>query len=89
MDVDGPHARQRHADGDALAMHEAGAVVTGRGFERMAECVPEIEQGAVAGLRLVARDDRRLGGAARGDGMFALGSAGEDALPVGLSPVEE
>ena len=61
----------------------------GRGFQRMAEGVAEIEQRALAGLALVARHDRGLGAAGGGDGMFARRAAGEDLGVVGLEPGEE
>jgi hypothetical protein len=78
-----------HADGHRLAMDEAGAVVARGGLQRMAEGVAEIEQGAVAGLGLVASDDGRLGAAGGGDGVDAVAAALEDAAPVRLQPGEE
>ena len=48
---------------DALAMGQAVAVA-GRGFQRMAEGMTEIEQRTVARLAFVAGNDRRLHGAA-------------------------
>ena len=62
---------------------------SGRGFQRMAESMAEIEQRAFAGLALVARHDRRLGAARGRDGVFARGAAGEDVGMVGLEPGEE
>ena len=44
------------------------------GLERMAEGVAEIEQRALAGLALVARDDAGLGAAAHRDGVLARSS---------------
>ena len=61
----------------------------GGGFQRMAEGVAEIEQGALAILALVARHDRSLVAAAHGDGVFARGTAGENIFPVGLEPGEK
>ena len=63
-------------------------------LQRMAEGVAEIEQLPVAGFALVARDDRRLGAAAHGDGVLARKTsrrfaAGENLAPVGLQPGEE
>ena len=43
----------------------------GGGLERVAEGVAEIEQRALAGFALVARDDAGLGAAADGDGVLA------------------
>ena len=45
--------RQRHADGNAFAMHQPRAVVAGCRFEGMAECVAEVEQRPAAVLVLV------------------------------------
>ena len=45
-----------------------------RRFQRMAESVAEIEQRPLAGLALVARDDRGLGAAAHRDGVLARGT---------------
>ena len=59
---------------DALAM-EQPVGKTGRGLQRMAEGVAEIEQRALAGLALVARHDRGLGAAGGGDGVFARSAA--------------
>ena len=50
--------RQRHAERDRLAVQQPVGEAGG-GFERVAEGVAEIEQRALAGLALVARDDRR------------------------------
>ncbi len=61
----------------------------GRRLEGMAEGVAEVEQHAVAGLALVAGDDRGLGAAAHRDGVLARGTAGEQVAPVGLEPGEE
>ena len=55
----------------------------------MAKRVAEIEQRAVAGLALVARDDRRLGAAAGGDRVLARRTAGKDIGMVGFQPGEE
>ena len=84
----GEFRRQHHADGDALAM-EQPVGKAGRGLQRMAEGVAEIEQRALAGLALVARHDRRLGAAGGGDGVFARGAAGKNIGVVGLQPGEE
>ena len=77
------------ADGDALAMDEPGGIVSRDALERVAEGVAEIEQRAVAVLALVAHHHGGLGAAALRHGLVALRAAGEDALPVGLAPVEE
>ncbi len=50
--------REHHADRHPLAVEQAVGEA-GRGFQRMAEGVAEIEQRALAGLALVADDDRR------------------------------
>ena len=55
----------------------------------MTESMAEIEQRAVAGLALVAGDDRRLGATRGGDGMFACRTARDDVSVVGLQPGEE
>ena len=68
----------------AQAIGEAGG-----GLERMAEGVAEIEQRPLAGLALVARDDRRLHAAAHRDRMLARRPAGEQVLPVRFEPGEE
>ena len=60
----GEFERQRHAERDRLAVQQPVGE-TRRRLERVAEGVAEIEQHAVAGLALVARDDRGLGAAAR------------------------
>jgi len=51
---------EHHAYRDASPWNRRSK--TGRRFQRMAKCVAEIEQRALAGLALVARDDRSLGG---------------------------
>ena len=71
----GKFGRQHHADGDALAVEQAVGEA-GRRLQRMAEGVAEIEQRALAGLALVARDDRGLGAAGRRDGVLARRAAG-------------
>ena len=82
--------RQRHADRDRLAMHQPGAVVAGRRFQRMAEGVAEIEQRAVAGLELVAGDDIGLGAAGFGDRLRpAPAPPANTSPPVPLQPGEE
>ena len=80
--------RQHHADRDALAM-EQPVGKPGGGFQRMAERVAEIEQRSLAVLAFVARDDRRLGAARGGDGVFARRAAGKDLGVVGFEPGEE
>ena len=62
--------RQRHAERDRLAVQQP-AGKAGGGFQRVAEGVAEIEQRALAGLALVARDDARLAAAADRDGVLA------------------
>ena len=62
--------RQRHAEPDRLAVQQPVGKA-GRGLERMSEGVAEVEQHAVAGLALVARDDRGLGLHAFQNGIFA------------------
>ena len=49
---------QRHAERDRLAVQQPVGEAR-RGLERVAEGMAEIEQRALAGLALVARDDRR------------------------------
>ena len=67
--------RERHAEPDRLAVQQPVGEA-GRGLEGMAEGVAEIEQHAVAGLALVARDDRGLGAAAHRDGVLARKTSG-------------
>ena len=62
--------RLHHADRNRLAMQQP-AGIAGRGFQRMAECVAEIEERAHAGFGFVLGDDARLGQAARVDGVDA------------------
>ena len=78
-----------HADGNALAMHQPGAVIGDDGLQRVAERVAEIEQGPLAGLELVGRDNTRLGPAGGGNRLLALGAAGKDRAVVRLEPGEE
>jgi UDP-N-acetyl-D-mannosaminuronic acid transferase (WecB/TagA/CpsF family) len=60
------------------------------GFERMAEGVAEIEQRAVPGFSLVARNDAGFAATADSDGMLArVAGADKHMLPVGLEPAEE
>ncbi len=61
----------------------------GRGLQRMAEGMTEIEQCALAGLALVARHDRGLGAARGGDGVLARSAACENIGVIGLEPGEE
>ena len=84
----GKFRRQHHADGNAFAVEQAVGKA-GRGLQRMAEGVAEIEQRALAGLALVARDDRGLGAAGGRDRVLARRAAGEDVGVVGLEPGEE
>ena len=84
----GKFRRQHHADGNAFAMKQPVGK-SGRGFQRMAEGMAEIEQRAFAGLALVARHDRGLGAAGGRDGVFARGAAGENIGVVGFQPGEE
>ena len=81
---------EAHADGDGLAM-EQPVGIAGIGLQGMAEGVAEIEQRPGAALlALVGLDDRRLGAAARGDGVGAVAAfAGEDLRPALLEPSEE
>ena len=59
----------RHANRDSLAMHKPCPIVIGDPLQRMAECMAKIEEGAVAFLIFVARDNRGLGLAACRDRM--------------------
>src|ERR1700760_1601608 len=80
--------REHHADRNALAMEQT-IREAGDGFQRVAEGVAEIEQRAIAGLALVAGDDRGLGAAGGGDGVLARRSALDDVGVVGLEPGKE
>src|SRR6202042_335589 len=42
--VTGEPKRQRHADGDALAMHEPSRIIIGQLLQGVAKSVPEVEQ---------------------------------------------
>ena len=75
--------RQRHAGGDRLAVQQPVGKAAGR-FQRVTECVAEIEQSPLAGLALVARHDRGLGAATDRDGMLA-GKAPEALPPANTS----
>ena len=59
------------------------------GFQRVTERVPEIEQCALAGLALVARDDVGFGAAANRNRVLAGRTAGENVLPVLFEPGEK
>src|ERR1700732_1087415 len=76
--------RASHANRDRLAMHKPCSIIRGEAFERMAKGMAEIEQRPFAPLTLVARDNRRLGLAARRNRMNARGSAREDRAPIGF-----
>jgi ribonucleoside-diphosphate reductase alpha chain len=84
----GEAVRQDHADRHRFAMVQAVGVAGG-GFQRMAECVAEIEQRALSLFALVSGDGLGLGAAGGGDGMLALRPAGGDRTPVGGQPDEE
>src|SRR5437762_9835529 len=65
-------------------------LVTGGGFERVAEGVPQIQQRALAHLALVAADDRRLDLAGAADDVCERrGRAGEQLIEVRLEPTEQ
>ncbi len=81
----GKFRRQHHADGNAFAVEQAIGKA-GRGLQRMAEGMAEIEQRALAVLALVAGDDRGLGAAGGRDGMLARRTAGEDVGMIGFEP---
>ena len=59
------------ADGDALAVHEARAVIVREALEGVAERVAEVEQRPLAVLALVAHHDASLAGAGLGDRLVA------------------
>src|SRR4051812_20379688 len=61
----------------------------GRGLEGVSKCVTRVEQRALAGLALVARDDPRLAAARDGDRVLARGGAPEHVLPICFQPSEE
>ena len=84
----GKFRRQHHADGNTFAMKQPVGKA-GRGLQRVAESMAEIEQRAFAGLALVARHDRGLGAAGGRDGVFARRAAGENIGMVGLEPGEK
>src|SRR5262245_31789923 len=85
-------SRKRESKHDAechcLAMQQAIGESRCR-LEGMAKRVAEVEERPVAGLALVARHDRRLGAAARGNRFIARRAAGEDLAPPGLERAEE
>ena len=78
--------RASHANRDRLAMHEPCSIVGGEALERMAKGMAKIEQRPFALVTLVARDNHRLGLAARRDRMNARGSPREDRAPIGFQP---
>src|SRR3984893_16149307 len=78
--------RASHANRDRLAMHKSCSIVGGEALERMAKGMAEIEQRPFALLVLVARDNRRLGLAARRNRMNARRSPREDRPPIGFQP---
>src|ERR1700720_3631591 len=78
--------RAGHANRDRLAMHKPCSIVGGEALERMAKGMAEIEQRPFALLMLVARDNRRLGFAARRNRMHTRGSPREDRAPIGFQP---
>ena len=84
----GEFCGERHAERDRLAMEEPVGK-SRRCLQRMGEGVAEVEERAVAGLALVAGNDRGLHPAARRDGMLARRAAGEHVLLVGIEPGEE
>jgi hypothetical protein len=86
---DGETEGAGHANGDALAMNQTGAIVADEFFKRMTECMAEIEQSAVALFGLVTRDDGRLGFATHGYGVVKLRPAPEHGGPVIFKPGEE
>ena len=51
---------ERHAGAHRFTMKQL-AVISAHRFKRMGECVPQIEQGALARLALVGLDDTGLG----------------------------
>ena len=59
----------------------------GGGFQRVAEGVAEIEEGADAGLPLVGQHEPNLGGAGAGDRRGAGRAAIENLLPVRLKSI--
>ena len=79
---------QRHSQRHRLAVQQPVGKAAA-GFERMPEGVAEIEQRALAGFALVARNDAGLGAAADRNGVLARRTASEDILPVLLQPGEE
>ena len=80
---------EHHADRHRLAVEQAVGIAGG-GFQRVAEGVAEIEQGAGAALlALVGGDDCGLAAAGDGDRLVALRPAGDDGAPVLLQPGEE
>ena len=84
----GKAVREDHADGDAFAMQQAVGVA-GDLFQRVAESVAEIEQGADAGFLLVGEHEADLCLAGAGDGLGAGGAAVEDVVAMFLEPEVE
>ena len=80
---------RRHADGDALAVHEPRWIVVGQILQGMAESVPKIEQRALSLLRFVGDDDARLGCATDRDRFGARRSAREYVAPIRLQKLEK
>lgn len=81
--------RQRHADSDPLAMDQTRAIVCDGPLQRVAERMPQIEQGAVAILVFVTRHDSGLGGAALRHGIGAGLARLEHSGAVRLAPFKK
>src|SRR5580704_5467580 len=65
-------------------------LITGGGFDRVAEGMPEVQQGTLARLALVAADDRRLDLAGAADDVRERrGRTGEQLIEVRLEPAEQ
>ena len=80
--VTGETKRQRHPDGDALAVHQARRIIIRQLLQGMAKRVPKVEQRTLALLRLIGDDDARLSRAADRDRFDSGWSAGEQVAPV-------
>src|SRR6185437_15353002 len=87
--VPGKAKRQRHADGDALAVHEPGRIIAGQLFQGVAKSMPEVEERPLTLFCFVGGDDARLGRAADCDRFHARGTAGEDVAPVRFQKLEK
>src|SRR5690554_708296 len=78
----GEPVRKRHANGNPLAMDQTAAIVAGRSLQRVAERMPEIEQGAIPTFALIACNNLGLRLASFRNRMLARFTAGKNIAPI-------